>query len=137
MDLEARTGAYLCIGKEEDVRRHVEARWSNSVGKIARLVAQVKEGQSGYAANVHRVNVVNDLIVKRRAREQELKDEQEEYGREQDDDESEQEYYDDYSDEQEGCENELSIMGRGTTRRYLSTVYKEQYNTKLVVSITA
>lgn len=38
---------------------------------------------------------MNDLIVKRRAREQELKDEQEEYGCEQDDDESEQEDYDD------------------------------------------
>lgn len=121
MDLEARTGAYLCIGKEEDVRRHVE-QLCRKDSDFARLGAQVKEGQSGYAANVHRLNVVNDLIVKRRAREQELKDEQEEYGCEQDDDENEQEDYDDYSNEQEGCENELSIMGRGATCRYLSTV---------------
>ena len=122
VDFEARTEAYLCIGMEEDIRRYMEQVWRKD-GDFARLVAQVEKGQRSHAENVYRLNVVNGLIVKRRAREQELEDEQEEYGSEQDDDESEQEDYDDYSDEQEGCENELSIMGRaGTTRRYLCTV---------------
>lgn len=48
MDLEARTGAYLCIGKEEDVRRHAE-QLCRKDSDFARLGAQVKEGESGYA----------------------------------------------------------------------------------------
>ena len=119
--LKARTN-HICVLAWRKIRRYMEQVWQKD-GDFARLVAQVEKGQRSHAENVYRLNVVNSLIVKRRAREQELEDEQEEYGSEQDDDESEQEDYDDYSDEQEGCENELSIMGRtGTTRRYLCTV---------------
>jgi hypothetical protein len=57
-------------------------------GEFARVAAQVEEGQRSYAENVHRLNVVNGLIAKRRAREQELDSEEEDY-------ESEQEEYDD------------------------------------------
>ena len=64
-------------------------------GEFARVAAQVEEGQRSYAENVHRLNVVNGLIAKRRAREQELDSEEEDYESEQDDDESEQEEYDD------------------------------------------
>ena len=89
-DLEARPGAYPCFGTEEEVRRHVEGlRWKD--GEFASLVAQVEEGQRGYAENVHRLDVVNGLIAKRRAREREFKGEQEDFKSEQDDNESERE----------------------------------------------
>ena len=64
-------------------------RWKD--GEFASLVAQVEEGQRGYAENVHRLDVVNGLIAKRRAREQEFEGEQEDFESEQDDNESERE----------------------------------------------
>ncbi|KAH9981776.1 hypothetical protein BJV77DRAFT_967145 [Russula vinacea] len=86
----ARPGAYPCFGTEEEVRRHVEGlRWKD--GEFASLVAQVEEGQRSYAENVHRLDVVNGLIAKRRAREWEFEGEQEDYESEQDDNESERE----------------------------------------------
>jgi hypothetical protein len=103
VDLETHPGAYPCFGTEEEIRRHVE-QLQRKDGEFARLVAQVEEGQRSYAENMHRLNVVNGLIAKRRAREQEFEDEQEDYESEQEDyeseqdeDESEQEYDDEQS----------------------------------------
>ena len=79
-------------------------RWKD--GEFASLVAQVEEGQRSYAENVHCLDVVNGLIAKRRAREQEFEGEQEDYESEQDDDESEQ---DDNESEREEHEGEQSI----------------------------
>jgi hypothetical protein len=59
-------------------------------GEFASLVAQVEEGQRGYAENVHRLDVVNGLIAKRRAREQVFEGE-EDFESEQDDNNSERE----------------------------------------------
>jgi hypothetical protein len=58
-------------------------------------VAQVEEGQHSYTENVHRLDVVNGLIVKRHAREQELEDEQKDYESKEDEDDSEEEEYED------------------------------------------
>ena len=93
-DLEARPGAYQCFGSAEEVRRHKE-QLQRKDGEFATVAARVEEGQRSYAENVHRLNVVNGLIAKRRAREQELDSEEEDYESEQDNDESEQEEYDD------------------------------------------
>ena len=46
--------------------------------ELAKLGAQVEEGQRSYAENVHRLDVVNGLIAKRRVWEQELEFEGEE-----------------------------------------------------------
>ena len=82
-DLEERPGAFLCFGTEEEVQRHMEElatqREENS-GELARLAEQVEEGQGSYAENLHRLDVVNGLIAKRHAREQELELEGEEEG---------------------------------------------------------
>ncbi|KAF8487708.1 hypothetical protein F5888DRAFT_1710504 [Russula emetica] len=82
-DLEERPGAYLCFGTEEEIQRHMEGLATQREEKdreLARLAAQVEEGQRSYAENVHRLYVVNGLIAKRRAREQELEFEGEEEG---------------------------------------------------------
>ena len=74
-DLEARPGASPCFGTEEDTQRHMEvlvAQREEKDGELARLAAQVEQGQHGYAENVHGLDVVNGLIAKRRAREREL-----------------------------------------------------------------
>jgi hypothetical protein len=82
--LEARPGAYLCSSTEEDIQRHMDmeelvAQREEKDGELARLAAQVEQGQRSYAENVHCLDVVNGLIAKRRAREQlELDDEEEE-----------------------------------------------------------
>jgi hypothetical protein len=91
-DLEARPGAYPCFGTEEKIRLHVEGLQRKD-GEFARLVVQVEEGQHSYAENMHRLNVVNGLIARRRAREQEFEGEQEDYESEVDEDDSEQEAY--------------------------------------------
>ena len=73
-DLEKRPGAYLCFGSEEEIQRHMEGlanQREEKNGELARLAAQVDEGQRSYAENVHRLDVVNGLIAKRRARERE------------------------------------------------------------------
>jgi hypothetical protein len=62
--------------------------------ELARLAAQVEEGQRSYAENVHRLDVVNGLIAKRRAWEQELEFEGEE---------------EDYESGKDGHEGEHSI----------------------------
>ena len=87
-DLEARPGAYRT---EEEILRHVEGLQRRD-GEFARLVAQVEEGQHSYAENVHRLNVVNDLIAKRCAREQEF-DGEEDYESKEDEEGSEQDAY--------------------------------------------
>ena len=82
-DLEERPGAFLCFGSEEEIQRHMEGLATQREEKdaeLARLAAQVEEGQRGYAENVHRLDVVNGLIAKRSAREQELEFEGEEEG---------------------------------------------------------
>lgn len=87
-DLEERPGAFLCFGTEEEIQRHMEGLATQREEKdaeLARLAAQVEEGRHSYAENVHRLDVVNSLIAKRRAREQEL-----EFEGEEDDYESEQ-----------------------------------------------
>lgn len=56
-------------------------------GEMARLAAQVEEGQRSYAENVHCLDVVNDLIAKRSVWEQELEFEGEEEGCESEQDE--------------------------------------------------
>jgi hypothetical protein len=73
--LEARPGAYPCFGTEEEIQRHVEGlatQREEKAGELARLAAQVEEGQRSYAENVHCLDVVNGLIAKRRGWEQEL-----------------------------------------------------------------
>jgi hypothetical protein len=60
--------------------------------ELARLATQVEEGQHSYAENVHRLDVVNDLIAKRRVREQEIEFEGEEECYESEQDEHESEY---------------------------------------------
>jgi hypothetical protein len=83
-------------------------------GEFASLVAQVEEGQRGYAENVHRLDVVNDLIAKRRAREREFEGE-EGFESEQDDDQSDQDEdeseskQDDNKSEREEHEGEQNI----------------------------
>ena len=53
-------------------------------------MAQVEEGKRSYAENVHRLDVVNCLIAKRRTREQGLEFEfEDDYESEQDEQESE------------------------------------------------
>jgi hypothetical protein len=87
-DLEERPGAFLCVGTEEEIQQHMEGLATQREEKdaeLARLAAQVEEGQRSYAENVHRLDVVNGLIAKRRAREQDL-----EFEGEEDDYESEQ-----------------------------------------------
>jgi len=82
-DLEERPGAFLCFGSEEEIQRHMEGLATQREEKdaeLARLAAQVEEGQRGYAENVHRLDVVNGLIARRSAREQELEFEGEEEG---------------------------------------------------------
>lgn len=74
-DLETRPGAYPCFGTEEEAQRHLErlaTQREEKAGELARLTAQVEEGQRSYAENVHRLDVVNSLIAKRRTREQGL-----------------------------------------------------------------
>jgi flagellar biosynthesis chaperone FliJ len=74
-DLEERPGAYMCFGTEEEIQRHMEGlatQREEKNGELARLAAQVEEGQRSYAENVHRLDVVNGLIAKRHAREREL-----------------------------------------------------------------
>jgi hypothetical protein len=73
--LEERPGTYLCFGTEEETQRH--QRGEKDV-EMARLAAQVEEGQRSYAENVHRLDVVNGLIAKRAAWGQELEFEGEE-----------------------------------------------------------
>lgn len=73
--LEERPGTYPCFGTEEETQRH--QRGEKDV-EMARLAAQVEEGQRSYAENVHRLDVVNGLIAKRAAWEQELEFEGEE-----------------------------------------------------------
>jgi hypothetical protein len=93
-DLEERPGAFLCFGTEEEIQRHTEGLASQREeknGELARLATQVEGGQGSYAENVHRLDVVNDLIAKRRAREQELEFEGEEEGYESEQDELENE----------------------------------------------
>jgi hypothetical protein len=87
-DLEERPGPFLCFGTEEEIQRHMEGLATQREEKdaeLARLAAQVEEGRLSYAENVHRLDVVNGLIAKRRAREQEV-----EFEGEEDDYESEQ-----------------------------------------------
>lgn len=68
-DLEERPGAYLCFGTEEEIQRQVEGlatQREEKYGELAKLAAQVQEGQRSYAENLHRLDVVNGLIDKRR-----------------------------------------------------------------------
>jgi hypothetical protein len=97
VDLEERPGAFLCFGTEEEIQRPMEGlttQREEKNGELARLAAQVEEGQHSYAESVHRLDVVNGLIAKRRAREQELEFEGEEegYELESEQDEHESEY---------------------------------------------
>lgn len=92
MGLEARPGTYPYFVTEEEIRRHL-AELQRKDGEFTRLVAQVEERQHSYAENVHRLNVVNDLIAKRRAREQEFEGEQDDYENDEDEDDSEKEAY--------------------------------------------
>lgn len=94
-DLEERPGAFLCFGTEEEVQRHTEGLATQGEEKdaeLARLVAQVEEGQRSHAENVHRLDVVNGLIAKRRTREQESEFESEDEGYEYEREEHENEY---------------------------------------------
>ena len=83
-----------CFGTEEEVQRHtgLTTQREEKDGGLARLAAQVEEGQRSYAENVHRLDVVNGLIAERRAWEQELEfegeEDSEDYGSEQDGHES-------------------------------------------------
>ncbi|KAF8464792.1 hypothetical protein DFH94DRAFT_848780 [Russula ochroleuca] len=104
-DLEARPEAYPCFGTEEEIRQHVEGLQRKD-GELASLVAQVEEGQRSYAENVHRLNVVNGLIAKRRRLEEEFEGEQEDYESNQDDNESEQDEDDSEQDDSESDREE-------------------------------
>ena len=80
-------------------------------GELERLVAQVEEGQRRYAENVYRLDVVSDLIAKRRAREIEFeRGEEDDYESEQGEYESEQELQDGHESEQEEHEDEQGII---------------------------
>lgn len=109
-DLEARPEAYPCFGTEEEIRQHLEGLKRND-GEIARLEEQVEEGQRSYAENAHRLDVVNDLIAKRRAREQEFESEEEDCENEQEGEEGEHDVEEeDYeSGEQESEEEEHEV----------------------------
>ena len=95
--LEERPGAsYRCFGTEEEIQRHTEegpglattrTLREEKDGEMARLAAQVEEGKRSYAENVHRLDVVNGLIAKRRAWEQELEFESDEENNESEQDE--------------------------------------------------
>lgn len=89
--LEERPGAYPCFGTaEEEIQRHVDGlatQREEKDGEMAKLAAQVEEGKRSYTENVHRLDVVNGLIAKRRAWEQELEFEGEEEGHESEQDE--------------------------------------------------
>jgi hypothetical protein len=88
--LEDRPGAYPCFGTEEEIQRHMEGLATQREEKdreMARLAAQVEEGKRSYAENVRRLDVVNGLIAKRSAWEQELEFEGEEEGCESEQDE--------------------------------------------------
>jgi len=93
-DLEERPGAFLCFGTEEEIQRHMEGLATQREEKdaeLATLATQVEDGQRSYAENVHRLDVVNGLIAKRHAREQESEFEGEEEGYESEQDERENE----------------------------------------------
>ena len=108
-ELEVRPSAYPCFGTEEEVQRHMEglsAQREEKDGELARLAAQVEEGQRNYAENVHRLDVVNGLIAKRCAREQGLEFKGDKEGYEPD---SEQDEYNSGKEEQEG---ERSVSAR-------------------------
>jgi hypothetical protein len=77
--LEERPGSYPCFGAaEKGNQRHAEeglsaAQREEKDGEMARLLAaRVEEGRRSYAENVHCLDVVNGLIAKRSAWEQEL-----------------------------------------------------------------
>jgi len=67
-DLEARPGAYPDFGTEEEVRRYVEKARRKDV-QLARMEAEIKEGQRNDAESEDRLAALNNYIATRRARE--------------------------------------------------------------------